>query len=36
MTNDKMTLRNNLVDIALEWQDNFGVAPVPMNPMELQ
>ena len=27
MTNDKMTLRNKLVDIALEWQENFGVAP---------
>ena len=24
MTNDKMTLRNKLVDIALDWQDNFG------------
>ena len=24
MTNDKMTLRNKLVDIALEWQENFG------------
>ena len=22
-----MTLRNKLVDIALEWQENFGVAP---------
>ena len=27
MTNDKMTLRNKLVDIALDWQENFGVAP---------
>ena len=23
MTNDKMTLRNKLVDIALDWQENF-------------
>ena len=27
MTNDEMTLRNKLVDIALDWQENFGVAP---------
>ena len=27
MTNDKMTLRNKLVNIALDWQENFGVAP---------
>ena len=24
MTNDKMKLRNELVDIALDWQENFG------------
>lgn len=27
MTEKKMTLRRKLVDIALEWQENFGVAP---------